>query len=341
MASMGEALEERGFPVQMRLIRNRKEPSEKGVGATARKVRAKKGKKGRAGRMDVVFHLGAHGTDEGRLVRTLLANSETLAGEGVAVPRPRHARPIIREAARILQAGQASAAFEQALLDELTELEQPERLILANDNFLGAVGQAVGAEQLYPLASRRAAVLASLFPSARIEFSIGIRNPATFIPAIFRATKEREFSHFIREISLEALRWSELAERILDAVPDATVRIWANEDTPYIWPEIVRAVAGVGADVALEGLDDFLAELLTEEGKQRLTSYLASHPPLNESQRRRIVAAFLERFPREEAVMEDIELPGWTPELVEELTELYEEDLYTIARMDEVLFHIP
>ncbi len=291
--------------------------------------------------MDVVFHLGAHATDEGRLVRTLLDNRAILEAEGVAVPRPRHARPVLREAARAVRETGPSAALEQALIDELTTLDDPARLILDNPNFLGDVNNAIGPDSFYPLAARRANTLASLFPSHRIEFAIGIRNPATFIPAVFRAAELGEFSHFIRSIQLAALRWSELVERLLDTVPDAVVRVWANEDTPYLWSEIVRALAGVGPDVALEGLDNFIATLLTEEGFDRLHSYLESHPPLNENQRRRIIAAFLERFPREEAVMEDIELPGWNEALVEELTALYEEDLYTLARMDEVLLHVP
>ena len=49
--------------------------------------------------------------------------------------------------------------------------------------------------------------------------------------------------------------------------------------------------------------------------------------------RRRIVAAFLGKFAIDEALEEEIDLPGWTDETVEELTRRYDEDLLDIARI--------
>ena len=71
---------------------------------------------------------------------------------------------------------------------------------------------------------------------------------------------------------------------------------------------------------------------------RRLRAYLSSHPPKNEIQRRRVLAAFLDKYALEDAIEEDLDVPGWTPELVEQMTRDYEEDLSEIAELPGVTF---
>ena len=47
--------------------------------------------------MRIVYHLGAHCTDEDRLVRCLLKNRATLAEQGIVVPAPTRYRKLLRE----------------------------------------------------------------------------------------------------------------------------------------------------------------------------------------------------------------------------------------------------
>ena len=39
--------------------------------------------------MQIVFHLGAHCTDDGLLIRSILKNRAKLAAEGIGVPGPK------------------------------------------------------------------------------------------------------------------------------------------------------------------------------------------------------------------------------------------------------------
>ena len=77
---------------------------------------------------------------------------------------------------------------------------------------------------------------------------------------------------------------------------------------------------------------------MTEDGFRRMEAYLDSHKPPNEIQRRRVFAAFLDKFAITEQLEEDIDLPGWTPEFVEEVTACYDDDVYKIERMSGVNF---
>ncbi|MEM6478856.1 MAG: hypothetical protein AAF647_07400, partial [Pseudomonadota bacterium] len=84
-----------------------------------------------------------------------------------------------------------------------------------------------------------------------------------------------------------------------------------------------------------------LSEIMTEEGFNRFLAYLKSHPPQTGVQKRRIIAAFLNKFALEDELEEELDMPGWTTEIVDGLTDAYEEDLYTIERIPGVTLISP
>jgi len=112
--------------------------------------------------------------------------------------------------------------------------------------------------------------------------------------------------------------------------------VWCNEDMPLIFPEVLRHLAGVEADTPLKGEDRLLRTLLTEEGQTALRARLT--PDLDIAARRAATEALLAEFPRPEQLVLDIDLPGWTPELVEEMTEDYRRDVAEIAALPGIEF---
>ena len=52
-----------------------------------------------------------------------------------------------------------------------------------------------------------------------------------------------------------------------------------------------------------------------------------------EAQKREVMIAFLGKYAIEDALEEELDLPGWSESLVEELTEIYEHDMDEIAEM--------
>jgi hypothetical protein len=83
----------------------------------------------------------------------------------------------------------------------------------------------------------------------------------------------------------------------------------------------------------LADTDELLASIMNEIGLSRMKAYCIEHPPQSVAQRRRIVTAFLEKFARPEKVTADIPVPGWTEDLVAEMTNLYLEDVERIRLM--------
>ncbi|MDP3339686.1 hypothetical protein [Frigidibacter sp.] len=291
--------------------------------------------------MQVVYHLGAHSTDEERLVRGLLRAKGPLAAQGVIVPGPGRYRPVLRETMIKLKGAPASREVQEVLLDAVVDADHVERLVFSNELFICIPQKAITEGAFYPMAARKVAAMSNLFPDDECEFHMALRNPATLIPALLGRVKGLSYEEFMGSAEPMQIRWAPVVQRILAAAPGRTLTLWCNEDTPLIWPEVLRSVAGVGPDFALAADTDVLATIMTEDGLKRLDSYLASHPPANVDQRRKIVSAFLSKFAKPEELEVEVALPGWTEDLVEEITEAYDHDVAEIAAMPGVRFLAP
>lgn len=282
--------------------------------------------------MNIAYHLGVHCTDDDRLVRTLHRNAASLAEEGIEVPDPERYRSLIRDTAIQLNGAAASVELQTAVLDQIIEADDPDRLVLSWENFLAFPSWAVKGT-FYRTAGERMRAITRIFPEMQAEFFIGLRNPATFLPELFRRQRESDYYLFIQGTEPESLRWSDMIQQLRLHNPDAPITVWADEDTPLIWPEVLQAVADHSPDLALEGTGDLLATLMTARGMNRLTGLLANRPPESVAQRRDTVANYLQKFGRAEVLDFTFTLPGWTESMVERMTESYETDLDWIGAM--------
>ena len=292
--------------------------------------------------MQIVYHLGVHFTDEERLLKCLLKNKGVLAEEGTAVPGPGKYRKLLRQTSFNLDGDVASANQQQEIMDAALDGEHAQRLILSAPNLLGTPGSMLRNGALYERAGERVASICAIFPEAQNEFFLALRNPATLLPVVPGAVDApQDFLQTLAQTPPQGLRWSDMVARIRGENPDVPLTIWCNEDTPLIWPQVLRELANHDPLLTLEGTNDFLASIMSPEGMSRMLAYIASHPPATEVQRRRIVAAFLDKFAIPDEVEVELDLPGWDDALVDELTELYDEDVYQIEKMPGVNFIAP
>ena len=132
-----------------------------------------------------------------------------------------------------------------------------------------------------------------------------------------------------------------MIRRVLAQVPGIALTLGGAEDLPLLWPEVIRAIAGVGPEEALEGDHDLIATLMTDEGLAALKASVETQGPRSAAERRRETAGFLERPALPEALEVEIALPGWTGALVAAMTEAYDEDCAEIAALPGVTFLVP
>ena len=282
--------------------------------------------------MRIAYHLGALFTDDDRLLRCLLKNRDLLAQHEIVVPGPNRYRRLLRETANKLK-GQAATIDEQALiLDQIMEEDRASRMILSWESFL-SLPNYVLSERLYPAAGERVRAFCQIFPQIEAEFFLAIRNPASFLPLLYDRIKPESYRDFLNGCDPFDIYWSEVIERIVESNPGVPLTVWCDEDTPLIWPEVLQAVSGHDPATPLQDDDELLALLMTDAGLARYHAYCREHPPQSVAHRRRIVTAFLEKFGRPEQLTADASAPGWTEELVEDLTAAYLEDVGRIARI--------
>lgn len=287
----------------------------------------------------MVFHIGAHETDGDALVRALLFNRETLREHGVTVPAPSRYRKVMQEAVNTLRGARASAETEAGVLAAISEDEKTEVLVLSNPQFLCLPDRVLDNGELYARAFKTA-WLRGVFPSAEVTFAMGMRNPATFIPALYAQTEQKalDFEEYLMGIEPGELRWSDALARIREAAPEAGLVVWCNEDTPLLWPDILRAVTGVDEDARLRGGYDLALQLMTDEGRAALGRAMERRAVGAQAGLRALVAQHLERYAIEGVMDEVIDLPGWTEELIAELTAAYDTDMRRVAAMPGVTF---
>jgi hypothetical protein len=290
--------------------------------------------------MRIVYHLGAHCTDEERLIRCLLKNRGGLAPQGIIVPAPSRYRNLLRDTAIQLKGSAASTETQALVLEQIMAEDAAERLILGWENFLSFPKWALQGT-LYPAAGDRVRAFTQIFPDIEAEFFLALRNPATFLPALLAKDPSIDYTAFMAGADPLLIRWSDTIRRIQEANPDARLTVWCDEDTPLIWPEVLQAVSGHAPHTVLDGTFDVLELIMSADGLKRLRAYLDTKGPFSIERRRRAVTAFLDKFALPEKIDYEIKMPGWTESLVDRMTQIYDQDVAQIAQMPGVRFLAP
>ncbi|MEC7762818.1 MAG: hypothetical protein VX874_13010 [Pseudomonadota bacterium] len=288
--------------------------------------------------MQIAFHIGAHCTDEDQLVKSLVKNTQIFTDHGVSVPGPSRYRKLLTDVAVKLAGKPASLETQDMVLEQILDGTDPDRVVFSFDNYISGPRRALENGMLYPAAGEKTRVLHDLFPDHDVEFYLAVRDPATFVPAFLTKYPEIDRDDVMAKLNPMGMVWSDIIKDIRDDNPDCPITVWCNEDTPLIWPEVMHEITGIDMRILFKGGLDIIAQIMQREGVKRLRAYMAENQPTSEIQRRRVLAAFLDKYAIEEEVEQEIDLPGWTAELVEELSSSYEDDMLEISRIPGVSF---
>lgn len=291
--------------------------------------------------MDIVFHIGANCTDGEKLIRSLALNTAALAARGTAVPNPTRYRRTLRETMEGLAGKPPVPGTREKLMATFLDDPTAQRLVMSNPTFICLPIRVFEGGGFYRVAAVKLRAFRALFPQDRIQLYLGIRNPATFVPALWEQVKRVPFDTFLGGIDPRAILWSDVVALIRATLPDADLTVWCNEDTPLLWGEVLRRLAGLAPGDPVMGEFDLLATIMSAEGMTRFQAYLATHPAQTDAQTRRIIAAFLDKYALPEAVEEEVDLPGWDEALVTQMTAGYEADILRMAQDPGLTFLLP
>lgn len=291
--------------------------------------------------MQIVFHLGVHCTDDGRLIRSILRSRSALLERPVHVPGPRSYRSLLRETLGILNGAVASDEVQSLLLDALTDDDEAERILLFHENLICLPQRIVSENGLYAMAPRRIQAIANLFPGHQCEFHMALCNPAALIPSLVQRGVAESYDAVMGAATTANQRWLPTIRKIVEANRSINLTLWCNEDAPLVWPQILRRICALPDAEALEGDIDMATALMTDPGSADLRDSLAADPPPSPEAWASRVSGALEEHGRGEELAMPVDLPGWTEEVVADLTETYEAECAAIATMPGVRFLSP
>lgn len=283
--------------------------------------------------MQIAIHTGAHFTEEERLMKCLLRNKAGFSKSGIAVPGPGKYRKLLKQTLEALKTTKPADGARDVLLDAILDEETADRLILSNAHFFNAPRASMHNGTLYPAAPERMQQLRSLYPQDEIEIFMALRNPATLLPAMFDHSPKPTMESYLGVSNPCEIRWSDTLWAIRNAVPDISITVWCSEDSPLLWAQILREIAGLEPSQEISGEFDLLQDIMSGEGMKRLEAYLQTHPDMTEMQKRRVISAFLDKFALDEEIEEELNVAEWTDDLMDEMTEIYDEDMLEVQRI--------
>ncbi|MBO9467033.1 hypothetical protein J7443_17445 [Tropicibacter sp. R15_0] len=285
--------------------------------------------------MQVILHAGLPCTDDDRILKCLLRNADDWRHEGVSIPGPSKYRKFLLEAVNSLNRSGTSDDTREIVLDAILDDEhtQVDRLLLSSNTFFSVPKLMFSGGLAFRKAETRLRILQQIFDRDEVELFLGLRDPATFLPAVYAITPHTDFHEFMAGVDPMHLRWSDMIRRLRDHLPDMPITVWCNEDTPLIWGQVIREMAGIEMTRKITGAFDIFSQIINPEGMKRFRAFLKENPNINEMQKRRVMAAFLDKYALEDEIEEELDLPGWDAAYVDMLTELYDDDMYTLASM--------
>ena len=291
--------------------------------------------------MQIAHHIGAHGIDEDRLLKSTLRNADALVKNGISAPSPASYRSLIRTTIQGLDGAQPAPDTRNVLLDSIVEDDNATRLILANGNFICVPNRIFEHGVFYPQAESKTRALRSLFPDDDLSLFFSIRHPATFLQDILRRPKAAAFASFLGIMHPADIRWVDVVRRIQAGAPNAQITVWCEEDTPLLWPQLIRRFSGIPAALPISGGLDALDGLMQREGFTLLRDALNANPAASEHARQNMIADFWESHAIPDADIAEIDLPELGPQMVQAMTENYDADIAEIATMDGVTLVLP
>lgn len=290
--------------------------------------------------MQVAFHVGVLGTDGDKVGNCLAANGPVLRKARVELSPNSLNEPILSEALNALKGGVASPEMEDVVHDALVEHEDTERLVISRASLLGLPRRSLEGGGLLMQAPRQMRALSDVMPSVEVEFFLALKNPATFAPDLLQRMTRSPVA-LAQSVNHADLRWAPAIRRILAEIGDRRLVLWCNEDTPMIFPEVVRRIAGLDARAPLTG-DNAVAEaLLTDAGKAALGAKLADVTPGSVAARRGATAAVLAEHHDPASLQARVEGFDWDQEVVDAITAAYDSDVAEIAALPGIEFIHP
>ncbi|MEM9715647.1 MAG: hypothetical protein AAF826_03935 [Pseudomonadota bacterium] len=289
--------------------------------------------------MKICLHVGPYCTAADDLCAHLSQNTELLAEHQIALRIEDEDRAWLHEV--LSQAGSSDTKGDKGP-DPIGDLDLPvgtKAVVLCAEDLLGPLGRPYANLYWYGRAKPKIEAFYRAFAQHDLQCSIALSDPARAIPALYAENIKQgnhvDFKNFLGPTTVEKLLWSELIERVQLREQYRPVIAWTVEDYPYIWRQVIQAMTGLPNAQLLEGTITVNrpgpSVPQVEHYLKSIRALKSEGAAITDTHWTEFIASFhnLTKLP---------DHPKWKPALQRELSEIYDEDLYTVARMEAVTF---
>lgn len=207
--------------------------------------------------VQIIVHIGAHKTASTHLQLAIARARDALGAQGVACFGPDELRRKGLGVPEYLSAENADHRHGARIRAALGVACN--RLLLSDENLLGNAHnvEMINTARLYDRAPARLARLADLLPQGPVVLALGIRNPAGFVASAYAqrlmSGRLQAYADYAQGLDPARLRWADLIERVMAALPGATCHVWRFEEYPANAPAVLRTLLGDAALLARPG----------------------------------------------------------------------------------------
>ena len=291
--------------------------------------------------MQIAYHIGAHCTNEERLFKSVLANVDMFLQNGISVPGPGKYRALLRSTIQELAGAAPPIGTREALLNEIVESDDVQRIILSNSSFICVPNRIVEHGVFYPQAESKTRALRQLFPQDDLTLFFTLRHPASFLQEALTLTKSQNLSEMLGMMHPLEISWADVVRRIKAAAIDAEVIVWCHEDAPLLWPRIIREMADLPADTPIMHAAEGLRGLIRRHAIAQLNDLRTKNPAISDTEFQNAIADLWEKFAIPESDDQEIHISELDVATIEQLGQKYESDLSEIANMEGVTLMMP
>lgn len=283
----------------------------------------------------VVLHLGAHKTASTHFNRLLRKNSHLTSENSVAVPKKDEIRSLVT---RRLSGGnlKESGPMHEAVVAELAQGART--LFISDENILGTPNRLIQNGVMYPSAGKRVRAALRILGDSPVELMLAVREPAGFAVSSWgeamRSWGYLDFRAYLGADPMSALRWTQLARRILAARPGLRLTVWTYEDYRARTNTLMAEVLGLPEvpEDRLRELDNVVRPGLSQRAVEEIRKMCegSADPPEQDS-----FEDIVKAFPKSA----DNPAPDpWTEAERTQLAEQYRRDLRRLSQLEGVRF---
>lgn len=277
--------------------------------------------------------------DSRDLIRSLRKNRDLLLKLGILVPLPKSYPAKLDKLANTYHGDLAPESDRRGLWALQSDNTLDQHTFLSHPTLIGTDQEVLIDGVFLPRATERPTWIRRSFgDGVELSFMLSLSNPARLINSAYARAPSEPFLAEIQNIAPWSVSWLAVIQQLRAQNPDTPIVLWQREETPFVWPALMHAAAGLENPVMIAGITDAMGKILRPGVVAQLDAMLEKNNTYDPAFLTSIFDKFLEKFSRPEAMSETIEIPGWTATTVETLTRLYAKDLELIRQIDGVTF---